>query len=198
MRNIFVVTLLSLMLIACNKDDELLPDNVFSDVYQLSDFSLNDAYLYWEIRLGNMEYQADDEDFILDSFDGDILEQLTPEQLSLLDHADTNNGFDAACAPSYCPIYAVALLTGSVFVVQSPSDLLVLFDVIDTEAELYYLLSVNASQAKYFQENSLGYKVIVEWDNLCGTRGEDLVQVYTDGTIEKIRQLNTESYQGCV
>jgi len=194
-----VISLLSITLLGCQSDgDDALPNTQFASSYQLSDFNLNDSYNYWEVRRGNMQHQAEEADEVMVRFNDEIHASLTTEQRELLANADTNNGYDAQCLPSYCPIYGVALLNDNAVVIESKSDLLEFFGDIDTEAELAHLLSIGYSTPKFFQKNDLGYKAILGWDSLCGQRGENLIQVDFDGTITIIKELSTEEYNSCV
>ncbi|MGF1732192.1 hypothetical protein [Photobacterium kasasachensis] len=199
MRKISLISLLCLGLFGCNGDNgDELPSTEFSGSYKLSDFTLNENYAYWEVRQGNMSHQESSEDIVLNKFDDDIYSNLSTEQVNLLAEADTNYGFDSRCAPMYCPIYGVAILGTQVTLIESNTDLISFFGEVDTEAELSYLLSVGYANAKYYEKNEIGYKVIIEWDNLCGTRGENLIQVHKNGTVELLKELSTEEYQGCV
>ena len=134
---------------------------------------------------------------MLRKFDNSRYEQLSTEQLSRLNSINVDNGYDTKCGADYCPIYGVAVLSDSFFTIESETDLITFFDEIDTEAELYVYLSKSGSQAKTYEKNGLGYKVLISWDNNCGTRGENLVQVFTDGTVEVIQELSVSEYNGC-
>ncbi|MGJ8681026.1 hypothetical protein, partial [Paraglaciecola sp.] len=122
---------------------------------------------------------------------------LQPELSSRLNAVQSDYGFDTQCQPNYCAIYGVAVLEGDITVIESQDDLLLFFDYIDTEAEVYVYLNRKGTQPKAYEKNALGYKVLVSWDNLCGTRGENLVQVFTDGTVEIIQELSVQEYDGC-
>ena len=198
-----IVILLTISISACNSDnEESLPNNEFPEITVFSDFSLNDEYIYWEVRRGNLPDEEYFEDAVIARFDESILTTLTETQRDLLSSADTNNGFDVQCRPAFCPIYGVALLNDSVFIIESQSDMIYFFDGIDTTAELSSWLSISSSlgdtSPKYYEKNESGYRVILDYDDLCGTKGTNLIQVYTDGTVELIKELSTETYDGCV
>jgi len=198
-----IVILLSIYISACNSDvQESLPNNAFPEIIRFSDFNLNDEYIYWEVRRGNLPDEEYFEDDVIARFDESILPTLTETQRDLLSSADTNNGFDVQCRPFYCPIYGVALLDDSTFIIESQSDMIYFFDGIDTTAELSSWLSISSSlgttSAKYYEKNESGYRVILDYDNLCGTKGTNLIQVYTDGTVELIKELSKKTYDGCV
>jgi len=195
---IFFILLLSLFLSGCGTEEQRLPSDEYKEEVTLSSFSLNDNYIYWEIRVGNMFHQEEDEDEVILRYDDEVLSELTPAQIKLLENADTNNGFDAYCAPGYCPVYGVALLVDSVFIIESRQDLLTFFGSIDTLAELSRWLDTNGYSLRKYENIASGYRVIAAWDNDCGTRGEDLVEVLLDGTINKIKELSSEEYNGCV
>jgi hypothetical protein len=195
--NISVTLTFTLMLVACNSSEEAqLPTRSFADSYSLTDFNLNDDYRYWEIRQGNSSYQKAGHT-VLQKFDTNKHSTLTSDQISRLQKINVDNGYDSTCRPEYCPIYGVAVLSDSFFTIESETDLITFFDEIDTEAELYVYLSKSGSQAKTYEKNGLGYKALVSWDNYCGTRGENLVQVFTDGTVEVIREISVSEYNGC-
>ncbi|MEP1384373.1 MAG: hypothetical protein ABJK64_11375 [Paraglaciecola sp.] len=197
MKLYLTLTILSLLCLSCS-DSEDLPKQAFADEYQLADFNLSDSYIYWEKRRGNLYGQDEQADEVLIQFDAEIYTDLSTEQVALLDTADTNNGYDAQCLPEYCPIYGVALLNDSSFVIESMTDLVDFFGDIDTEAELYHLVSVDSSVAKSYEKNEDGYRVVVEWNNLCGLKGTNLIQVFTDGSQELIKELTTEETGTCV
>ncbi|MEP0354732.1 MAG: hypothetical protein ABJH06_05570 [Paraglaciecola sp.] len=197
MKLYLTLTILSLLCLSCS-DSEDLPTQAFADEYQLADFNLSDSYIYWEKRRGNLYGQEEQADEVLIQFDAEIYTDLSTEQVALLDTADTNNGYDAQCLPEYCPIYGVALLNDSSFVIESMTDLVDFFGDIDTEAELYHLVSVDSSVAKSYEKNEDGYRVVVEWNNLCGLKGTNLIQVFTDGSQELIKELTTEETGTCV
>ncbi len=187
-----------MFLFACNHTQQAnLPSTKFSEEYTLSDFNLNDDYSYWEIRQGNNHYQ-DEEHTVLQKFDEEKHAQLSSKQKYQLNALNIDYGFDSKCLPDYCPVYGAALLNDSIFTVQSKSELLTFFQHIDTEAEVYIYLSTQGSTAKAYEKNALGYKVLLAWDNSCGSRGENLVQVYSDGTVEVIQELSTTEYDGCI
>ncbi|MFT2090047.1 hypothetical protein [Paraglaciecola sp. 2405UD69-4] len=197
MKNYLLSSIIMLLCMACN-DSTDLPKQEFADEYQLADFKLSDAYIYWEIRRGNLYSQEDQADEVLTQFDAEIYTDLSTEQVALLDTADTNNGYDAQCLPEYCPIYGVALLNDSSFVIESMTDLVDFFGDIDTEAELYHLLAIDYSVPETFEENDEGYRVVIAWNNLCGLKGTNLIQVYPDGSQELIKELTTEETGVCV
>lgn len=198
MKSISLTILLSLFLFACNGESTQapLPAKNFKDQYTLADFKLNDIYQYWEIRKGNHSYQSQGHE-VLYQFDETKYTQLSTQQIERLQTIHTDYGYDSQCQPEYCPIYAVAVQPDNYFVIQSETDLIVFFEEIDTEAEVFYYLSKSGTSPKSFEKNTLGYKVLVAWDNHCGTRGEKLVQVHTDGTVETIKELNESHYDGC-
>lgn len=195
--NISVTLAITLVLVACNSSEQTqLPVQPFADKYSLADFTLNDDYHYWEIRQGNTSYQKSGYT-VLQKFETNKHSTLTVDQIATLEKINVDNGYDSTCRPDYCPIYGVAVLSDSFFTIESESDLITFFDEIDTEAELFVYLSKAGSIAKSYEKNGLGYKVLVSWDNFCGTRGENLVQVFTDGTVEVIQELSVSEYDGC-
>lgn len=197
MKQYLALTILSLLCLGCSDSDDL-PKQAFADEYQLVDFNLSDSYIYWEKRRGNLYGQEGQADEVLIQYDAEIYTDLSTEQIALLDMADTNNGYDAQCLPDYCPLYGVALLQDSIFVIESMTDLVDFFGDIDTEAELYHLLAVDYSVPETFEENDEGYRVVIAWNNLCGLKGTNLIQVYPDGTQVLIKELTTEETNTCV
>lgn len=197
MKQYLALTILSLLCLGCSDSDDL-PKQAFADEYQLVDFNLSDSYIYWEKRRGNLYGQEGQADEVLIQYDAEIYTDLSTEQIALLDMADTNNGYDAQCLPDYCPLYGVALLQDSIFVIESMTDLVDFFGDIDTEAELYHLLAVDYSVPETFEENDEGYRVVIAWNNLCGLKGTNLIQVYPDGTQALIKELTTEETNTCV
>jgi len=204
--------ILSFFQLGCseNKSDDSpgsLPHLEFEKLssYLLSDFDLPSDVAYWEARRGSLPQSEwrdsigySYEDDLLFSFDEIALEALTVQQKDSLNQADSEYGFSSQCQPSYCPIYGVSILGDSAVVISSDSDLLAHFGNIDTVAELHFWLWAQSYNAKFYQEVGGGYLVVVGWDNLCGTRGEDLLYVDYNGTITKQREISTEEYSGCV
>lgn len=197
------IIFLSILLLGCGSDDTSEPtDNLPSEEHEesvtLSSFNLSDEYIYWEIRVGNMSHQEPTNDRVIAKYDEEIYSNLTPTEISLLESIDSVTGFDAQCAPSYCPVFGVALFSNSAVAIESKQDLLRFFGDIDTVAELSRWISSNNYSLQKYEVTDYGYRVIASWDNNCGTRGEDLIKVFKDGTIEKIKELSSESYNGCV
>jgi hypothetical protein len=192
-----------LVLLGCDyefdsKKSENLPSEVYEELPSFSSFNLSDEYIYWEIRVGNMPHQDSTDDEVIVKYDEDIYLNLTPVEKSQLDSIDSVTGFDAWCAPSYCPVFGVALLPNEAIAIESSQDLLIFFGTIDTLAELSRWISTNNYGLRKYEITDYGFRVIASWDNDCGARGEDLIKVFHDGTIEKIRELSSESYNGCV
>lgn len=188
-------------LVGCLNDSDSsdqLPLNEFKAEYTLIDFNLSEDYLYWEVRQGNMLHQEEHEDVVRDQYDEGIYSSLTDVQLEILGSVDSNSGFDYGCAPSYCPYYGAALIDNSIVTIETRADLIAFFGSIDTEAELSVLLSIGYNNAELYEKIEDGYRVIIAWDDLCGTQGKDLIKVYADGTTEKIREISRENYEGCV
>jgi hypothetical protein len=192
-----------LLLFGCNygsdsKKSESLPTEVNEEIPSFSSFNLSDEYIYWEIRVGNMPHQDSTGDEVIVKYDENIFLNLTSVEKSQLASIDSVTGFDAWCAPSYCPVFGVALLSNEAIAIESRQDLLAFFGAIDTVAELSRWISTNNYGLRKYEITDYGFRVIASWDNDCGTRGEDLIKVFRDGTIEKIRELSSESYNGCV
>jgi hypothetical protein len=181
-----------------SKKNENLPSEVYEELPSFSSFNLSDEYIYWEIRVGNMSHQDSTDDEVVVRYDEDIFLNLSPVQKSQLASTDSITGFDAWCAPSFCPVFGVALLPNEAIVIESRQDLLSFFGIIDTVAELSRWISTNNYGLRKYEITDYGYRVVASWDNDCGTRGEDLIKIFHDGTIEKIRELSSESYNGCV
>jgi len=179
---------------------QALPQNEFSATTNLSDFNLNDSYIYWEIRRGNMSHQDASEDTVRIQYDAQIYDTLTPEQLTLLSAADTDSGFEYNCQPGICPLYAVALLENTSVIIDSKSEVLNFLGEIDTPAELKWLLSIGsgARSTTFYETNDLGYLAIHVINDLCGTSTTQLVQVYVSGTVEVIKTLAVEKFEWCV
>ncbi|WP_300426627.1 hypothetical protein [uncultured Thalassolituus sp.] len=201
--------LLSLIVSGCggDKSDGSLPDMEFGGKsnYVLSDFDLNNEVRYWEIRMGPLPqsewrdeigylYEYD----VLYQFDETGLASLSEQEVQNLNDVDSQYGFSSECLPDYCPIYGVSVQGGSVVVIASDQELLDFFGTINTHAELDVWLWAKSYQARYYQEVEGGYMVVVAWDNLCGTSGEDLIFVDHNGVITKQREISRESYSGCV
>lgn len=191
------------MLLACNGTEQAelsstqMPSRSFSDQYSIADFKLNDNYQYWEIRKGSDLTQVKTSHTVIYKYDLEKYSTLQPELSTRLNAVQSDYGFDTQCQPKYCPIYAVATLENDIVLIESRDDLLIFFDKIDTEAEVFIYLNNSGTQPKFYEKNNLGYKVLVAWDDLCGTRGENLVQVFTDGTVEVIQELSVSEYDGC-
>lgn len=210
LRNFFIGILIFLQL-GCIEDlhkdsEDPLPSNEFEQLssYSLSNFDLANDVVYWEVRRGSfpesewldsIEYSYEDE--LVFSYDNNALNSLNDLQTNNLNQADSEYGFSAQCEPSYCPIYGVAILGDSVNVITSGSELLALFGTINTIAELHFWLWSKEYKAETYQEVDGGYLVVADWDNLCGTKGKDLVFVDYNGVITKQRALSREEYLGC-
>lgn len=192
MKALFCIAVL-VFLTACNGDGPL-PDTPFQDEYTLSDFTLADSYDYFEVRR-TFPMDSNIAPEVIVQYDN--TDSLTDTQLALLSEANAETGYSGGCLPGYCIFYAVALLDDYVLTIESMDDLLVFFNNVDTPAELQFYLAANHYEALYFEANDSGYEVVAAWDNACGKRGEDLLQVDTDGTITKIRNIKTETYNGC-
>lgn len=206
---LYLLLLLSLIVSSCGGDESngSLPDKDFGGKsnYVLSDFDPNDEIKYWEIRRGPLPqsewrdeigylYEYD----VLYQFDETRLESLSDAEVQNLNDADSQYGFSSQCLPDYCPIYGVSVQRSSVVIIASDQELLDFFGTINTLAELDIWLWANSYQARHYQEVESGYLVVVAWDNLCGTSGEDLIFVDHNGVITKQREISRESYSGCV
>jgi len=172
------------------------------EVY-LKDFKLNEKYDYWEIRRGLMYYSSSEvyPDEVIYSFDKEKLNGLSSEAQLSLKTVDRDDilGFTSQCQPAFCPIYGVAIRENKAISITSDEELLAFFDGINTEAELSIWAWANEYKAKSYKEIKSGYSVVVGWDNLCGSRGEDLIEVESDtGIIIQKERLFTKSYDGCV
>lgn len=197
------IVFLALLISGCDDDKksrENLPSNKFGDIseYSLSDFSLNKNYEYWEVRRGHVVSKPEIPDEVLMSFDKKALITLSEAQRLNLKNADSDIGFSAQCLPGYCPIYGVAIIGNSTILLTSKLELLNLFGKIDTIAELDVWLWANNYSPIYYEKVESGYMVVVSWDGLCGTRGEDLIFVDYNGNLTKQKTISTETYKGCV
>jgi hypothetical protein len=193
----------ALLISGCDDDKERsknLPSNEFGVIseYSVSDFSLNENYEYWEIRRGNTGSEPSTPDEVLMSFDEDALVTLSEAQRLNLENADSDIGFSAQCLPGYCPIYGVTIFEDSTTLLTSKGELSDFWGEIDTIAELHVWLWANDYGSKYYEIVDSGYMVVVSWDSLCGTRGEDLIFVDYSGNITKQEEISTETYQWCV
>lgn len=205
-RKLLIILICSLYLMGCdelnkNKKDGL-PDLFFKNEYILSDFNLNANYLYWEIRRGALPGQDVSTYEVIAKYDDVSYSHLDSTQIQIINATSSQNGFAGQCLPSYCPIYAVALIDYDVSIIDSVSKLKAFFGEIDTEAELFILLSYAqdyalSTEPETYEETDYGYLVVLKWDTLCQLRGKDLVKVYRDGTIEKIKEISRETYSGC-
>jgi hypothetical protein len=176
---------------------------VFSENYLLSDFHLCDEYNYWEIRRGALPQQDVTDDEVIAKYDDISFNNLDSTQVQIVTDAVSQGGFAVQCLPSFCPIYAVALRDYNVTIIDSRSGLIDFFGEIDTEAELSVLLNYDQSyqlrtQPELYEQTADGFLVVLKWDTLCQLRGKDLVKVYKDGEIKKIREISRESYNFCV
>ncbi|MCF2947474.1 hypothetical protein L0668_05100 [Paraglaciecola aquimarina] len=203
MKNFSFTLIISIMLLACNGTEQTnstsvqLPASSFAEQYSMADFKLNDNYQYWEIRKGTDLSTAKVGHTVLNKYDPEKFTALQNDLSNRIEAVQSDYGFDSQCLPSYCPIYGVAIRQDDIVVIESQQDLLVFFDYIDTEAEVFVYLNKNGAVPKSYEKNALGYKVLVAWDDLCGTHGEKLVQVFTDGTVEDIKELSETQYDGC-
>ena len=196
------------LLTGCDSNDRsnsgnTLPSIAFSDDYQLSSFTLSDDYAYWEIRRGKLSEGEIQGYRVLEQFDEDSFNSLDETQTEIISNTSSLSGFAGFCRPSFCPVYAVAINGYSVTVIDSGYDLTEFFGEIDTEAELKVRLDYAQDYAQrttptFYEEVDDGYMVLMSWDTLCQLRGEDLIKVYRDGTIEKIREISRENYESCV
>ena len=190
-----------IMISGCGGDEVRHLENDFSDSYQLSDFNLSANYDYWEIRR-TWDYEDEIQYDVIARYDESAYKNLDATQIQLLEDATSQSGFAGYCFPAYCPYYAVAIEGYSVSIIDTRSLLVDLFGSIDTEAELFVLLDYDQSyrpttKALSYSPTDGGYLVVLAWDTTCQLRGKDLVKVYTDGTVEKIRELSKTKYSGC-
>lgn len=209
-----LLIVISLSLVACSGDDQPLPESprqtlsipetTFSGEYSAEDFDLAQPVDYWEIRLGAIPGLGSDEFERLMTFDASSYEALDDTQKSILEETTVlDTGFGAQCRPLYCPVYAVSLTGFDATVIDSDALLLEFFGDIDTEAELLVYLTYAQNYKEQvrplaFEANAEGYRVHVAWDSLCLVRGEDLIQVSPDGTIERLEELSLEETGVCV
>ncbi|MGJ8678955.1 hypothetical protein [Paraglaciecola sp.] len=191
------LVLVTLLLAGC-EDKDNLPLTKYELSPKFSDFNLSEDYIYWEVRRGNMAGQDASEDTVQIRYDDDMYINLSEYQLELLTNSDTNNGFKGECLPSYCPIYGVGLLVDSVFVIESKDDLLTFLGSIDTPAELALWSSAQGYELLKYDITEYGYRALVSWDNNCGKKGKDLVDVYSDGTISLVKEISSEDTNYCV
>lgn len=184
-------------------DEITMPSKAFSNDYQLSDFNLAADYSFWEIRLGSLPTEDIYKFQVINRFDTEGYQALDVVQRQNLDTTVSQTGFSQSCLPSFCSYYAVAIKNDATQLIDSTSDLIDFFAEIDTEAELKirldYAQDYKARTIPLFYEViEGGYLVLLNWDTLCQLRGQDLVKVYKNGKIEKIREVSTESYSSCV
>lgn len=169
----------------------------------LASFNLNDDYFYWEVRIGSLlsqggtQYAVRIRIRIRIRYDEAIYNGLSREELSRLESVSSNSGFAYQCLPDACPHYGVALLDSRTVAIESRADLINFFDVIDTPAELHWWMFANDYSLKRYDFAEHGFNAIVAWDDACGTRGEDLIKVFENGDIEKVKELSREGYLGC-
>ncbi|WP_024460057.1 hypothetical protein [Marinimicrobium sp. LS-A18] len=204
---------ISLSLVACSGDDHPSPENprqtlsipetTFSGEYSAEDFDLAQPVDYWEIRLGAIPGLGSDEFERLMTFDASTHEALNDTQKAILEETTVlDTGFGAQCRPLYCPVYAVSLTGFDATVIDSDALLLEFFGDIDTEAELFVYLThtpnLSVLTPLAFEANDEGYIVHVAWDSQCLVRGENLIQVSPDGTIETLEELSQEETGVCV
>jgi hypothetical protein len=194
---------LTFLILGCEGDkgsSEGLPSNEFGvkSEYSLSDFSLNNDYKYWEVRIRDVGSDPEYPDEVLMSFDEDSFMSLSETQKLNLENAGSDIGFSAQCLPGYCPIYGVAIIEDSTILLTSKGELSDFFGEINTIAELHVWLWANDYASKYYEKVDSGYMVVVSWDSLCGTRGMDLVFVDYNGSIAKQETISTENYEGCL
>lgn len=196
MRTQFLIALIScLFFTGCGSEDEnSLPATEYDLRPTLTDFNLSDEYRYWEIRRGEFEGP----DSKIAQYNEDIYSALSESQQSQLDDVSSDTGFDAYCQPNYCPVYAVALISDSIMLIDSIEDLKAFFGTIDTPAELHRWLQSYEYRLKKYDETEYGYRVLASWDNLCGRKGQDVIDVYSDGSIVFIKEVSSEEYLGCV
>lgn len=165
------------------------------DEYSLSDFTLNNNYSYWEIR---MNYPNSGEtNTPLQSYQEDENKKLTQAQQSRLKDVKSNAGFLDLCYPEKCPVYGVSLVDNTTIMLTTDDSLLAFFGLIDTEAELNIWLWANNYEGLSYQKVGNGYQVVANWNNLCGTRGKDLVYVDENGKITKLKGFSTHEYGSC-
>lgn len=193
----FVLIITLSMLSGCMHDDsdgtqnDGLPATEFSGAYVLADFTLSDTYAYWEIRRGEPGIPEIDY-IVIASFDEERLQSLTDAQLEALAVASADIGFRSECEPGGCPVYGVAIKGDFPVLITSDAQLLSFFGQIDTPAELSLWLTAHDYTPVSYEETAAGYLAVADWDNLCGTRGSDLLFVGSDGVITVQRTLSQE------
>lgn len=207
MKVIYTIVLVStLLMTACDGDteEEALPSIEFSKDYVLADFNFDTPVDYWELRRANV-YGEDAGTFdVLVQYDIEANTQLDDTQLQLLSEYTSLTGLKSFCLPANCPVYGAVVSGSTVYGVTNIAEMIELFGRIDTEAELYLRLLYTwdydflSIKAVAYRPTESGYLVVLDWDNLCGLRGQDLVKVYYDGVIEKIREISSEETGYCV
>lgn len=204
--------LLTIFIVGCDNEKnstenefDTLPTETYEEVSELSGFNLSRDYIYWEVRRSYFTYHYSSEnegeyeygEDVLHQYDEAAYNNLTPLQLEMLEGVNSVNGFDDDCPPDYCPIFGVALLSNEPVVIASEQSLLEFFGDIDTPAELSRWVWANDYSLKFYEETNYGYRVVADWDNDCGERGQDLIKVFKDGSIEKVEELSIEFYDTC-
>lgn len=179
-----------------------VPEDEFAQEYALSDFKLNQSYDYLELRAEFINTDEPDH-LLLESYDAEAKALLDDTQLELLSVIESQTGFKAGCRPSYCPFYAVTLRDYTIDVIDSENELLALLDGINTEAEVYVWLVYTeqyhegTKEPLALYEIEGGYRVLLDWDTGCGLRGQDVIDVFTDGGIEKVLEIKRQNYNAC-
>lgn len=149
--------------------------------YSFADFQLTADVRYWEMRLGPRDgliYDEEMEEWVfiprhhpaetLWSFDSEQYQLLSEEIRQQVAESSSETGFTAGCQPDYCPVFAVAVKNDDVKMAITLSELLGLFDYLDTEAELYLWLWANEYQPLSYKKDVNSYEVIVHWlDPMC-------------------------------
>ena len=184
-----------------NRSEDSLPSTPFSETYELEDLNPAGEVEYWEVRQGP-HVGEDLSQFNVRERYGNR-DSLDDAQRELLQSSTSQTGFAVGCLPGHCPIYAAAITGYDVRTLDSQESLAEFFGGIDTEAELFIYLSYISSYALSthpltYEKVDEGFLVVLQWDSLCLNRGRDLVKVYPDGTVEKIHELDRETYDVCV
>lgn len=192
-----------------NIDDGIeIPSNEFKNEYTLADFDLNGKVDYLEIRYSITDKDTDSLRYsVLQSFDQFSFDSLENVQKVIIENASSVSGFTGGGFPTFHPIYGVALTDYSATIMSSWDELLEVFGELDTEAELKIWLDYKQDwtidhgpifMAHRYQEIEDGYLVLFVWKDDCDGRPQEIHKILRDGTLEKIKELNVDIYDGCI
>ena len=187
--------------------------SIFKDFneYTLSDFNLRSDIESWELlqlNKGDANKQFY-KSYI--AYDNSLLSQVEPgmhEDINFRSSLGSNIGFLNICLPVSCPVFG--LLKSSEYglsPIYEFRELLPIFDLIDTPAEVHFLInsngiSVSGSEEYYiaeqYKEDENGYYIIAKWDTLCATKGRDLLYVDNNALIYFIERIETLTREYCI